>query len=60
MQELNLGVADASYNYGFIYGNTGDEVGAYNNQGIAYCHNGDYDQAIASFNKAMDFVIGGC
>ena len=51
MQELNLGV-DGSYNYGFLYSNT-DDADVYNHRGINYSEKDQQDQAIASFNKAI-------
>ena len=54
MQGLSLGTADASYTPNFIPGNTDDQAEAYNNRGIAYCQDGEYDQAIDSFSKAVE------
>ena len=54
MQELNLGVVDASYNYGFIYSNIDDDTEVYNLRGITYSERNEQNQAIASFNKAIE------
>ena len=54
MQGLSLGSTDASYTPNFIYGNTDDHAETYNNRGITYCQEGEYNQAIDSFSKAVE------
>ena len=54
MQGLSFGSADASYTPNFIYGNIDNQAETYNDRGIAYCQDGEYDQAIDSFSKAVE------